>query len=64
MPQDHGDSALVTPGLCVQRELDPVRLGDHRVALIEELRAERDATQKVALPAAQEAGGGGEPELI
>ena len=35
--------------------LDAVRLGDDRVALIEELRAERDATQKVALAAAQEA---------
>lgn len=34
---------------------DAVRLGDDRVALIEELRAERDATQKVALAAAQEA---------
>jgi hypothetical protein len=35
--------------------LDAVRLGDDRVALIEELRAERDAVQKVALAAAQEA---------
>ncbi len=35
--------------------LDAVRLSDDRVALIEELRAERDATQKVALAAAQEA---------
>ncbi len=35
--------------------LDDVRLGDDRVALIEELRAERDASQKVAQAAAQEA---------
>ena len=34
---------------------DATRLGDDRVALIEELRAERDASQKVAQAAAQEA---------
>jgi len=34
---------------------DATRLGDDRVALIEELRAERDASQKVAQAVAQEA---------